>query len=97
MLHRRLAPVVIRRGGKIEPRLIELMAVFEMKPGKDGLTGQANDKPGPPFEFKAVDRDTFQFSRLILRFVRDKAGKVVGLECSNPLLRNVKFTRLSDR
>jgi CubicO group peptidase (beta-lactamase class C family) len=79
----------------------ELMAVFEMTPGKDGLTGRANDRPGPPFEFKPVDRDTFQFagqlSGLILRFVRDKAGKVAALEYSNPLLRNVKFTRLSDR
>ncbi len=75
----------------------ELMADFQMKPGKDSLIGQANDRPGPPFEFKPVDRDTFQFSGLILRFVRDKAGKVTGLEYSNPLLRNVKFTRLSDR
>jgi CubicO group peptidase (beta-lactamase class C family) len=79
----------------------ELMAVFEMKPGKDGLMGQANDRPGPPFEFKPVDRDTFQLAGqsagLTLRFVRDKAGKVAGLEYSNPILRNVKFTRLSDR
>ena len=28
----------------------ELMAVFEMTPGKDGLMGRANDRPGPPFE-----------------------------------------------
>ena len=32
-----------------------------------------------------------------MRFHRDKAGKVVSLDFSNPLLRNVKFTRLSDR
>ena len=75
----------------------ELMAVFEMTPGKDGLMGQANDAPGPPLAFKPVDRDTFQFSGLTLRFVRDKAGKVTGLEYSNPLLRKVKFTRQSDR
>jgi hypothetical protein len=75
----------------------ELMAVFEMTPGKDGLMGQANERPGPPFEFKPVDRDTFQFAGLILRFVRDKTGRVAGLEYSNPLLRNVKFTRLSER
>ncbi|MDQ3683908.1 MAG: serine hydrolase [Bacteroidota bacterium] len=75
----------------------ELMAVFEMTPGKDGLMGRANDRPGPPFEFKPVDRDTFQFAGIILRFVRDKAGKVVGLDFSNPVLRKVKFTRLSDR
>lgn len=75
----------------------ELMAVFEITPGKDGLLGRANDAPGEPLIFKPVDRDTFLFAGLILRFTRDKAGKVVGLDFSNPLIRNVKFTRLSDR
>jgi CubicO group peptidase (beta-lactamase class C family) len=74
----------------------ELMAVFEMTPGKDGLLGHANDAPGEPLVFKPVDRDTFQLAGLIMRFTRDKAGKVVGLDFSNPLIRNVKFTRLSD-
>ena len=32
-----------------------------------------------------------------LRFRRDSSGKVVGLEYSNPLLRKVKFRRLSGR
>lgn len=75
----------------------ELMAVFEMTPGKDGLLGRANDAPGAPLVFKPVDRDTFQFAGVLLRFTRDKAGKVVGLDFSNPLLRKVKFTRLNDR
>jgi CubicO group peptidase (beta-lactamase class C family) len=75
----------------------ELIAVFEMTPGKDGLLGRANDAPGEPLAFKPVDRDTFQFAGVILRFTRDKAGKVVGLDFSNPLLRNIKFTRLADR
>ncbi|HEX4945397.1 MAG TPA: serine hydrolase domain-containing protein, partial [Blastocatellia bacterium] len=55
----------------------ELMAVFEMLPGKDGLLGRANDAPGAPLAFKPVDRDTFQFAGITLRFTRDKAGKVV--------------------
>jgi len=75
----------------------ELMAVFELTPGKDGLQGRANDAPGEPLVFKPVDRDTFQFAGVILRFTRDKAGKVVGLDFSNPVLRKVKFTRLSER
>ena len=75
----------------------ELIAVFEMTPGKDGLLGRANDAPGEPLGFKPVDRDTFQFAGVILRFTRDKAGKIVGLDFSNPLIRNVKFTRLNDR
>ncbi|HEX4947440.1 MAG TPA: hypothetical protein VFZ34_12280, partial [Blastocatellia bacterium] len=75
----------------------ELMAAFEMTIGQDGLLGRANDAPGAPLAFKPVDRDTFQFAGITLRFTRDKAGKVVGLDFSNPLLRKVKFTRLSDR
>jgi hypothetical protein len=68
-----------------------------MTVGKDGLLGRANEAASEPFVFKPVARDTFQFAGLILRFTRDKAGKVVGLDFSNPVLRKVKFTRLSDR
>jgi CubicO group peptidase (beta-lactamase class C family) len=75
----------------------ELMAVFELSPGKDTLLGRANDAPGAPLVFKPVARDTFQFAGLLLRFTRDQVGKVVGLNFSNPLLRKVKFTRLNDR
>lgn len=74
----------------------ELMATIELSVGKDGLTGRANDKPGPPFEFSPIYRDAFQFAGVVLHFVRDKAGKVVALEYSNPMLRNVKFIRLSN-
>ena len=31
-----------------------------------------------------------------LRFRRDATGKVVGFDFTNPVLRNVTFTRLSD-
>jgi CubicO group peptidase (beta-lactamase class C family) len=75
----------------------ELMAVFEATPGKDSLMVRANDSPRALLEFKPATRDTFQFAGIILRFTRDKAGKVIGLDFSNPLLRKVKFTRLSDR
>ena len=34
---------------------------------------------------------------MTVRFRRDKAGKVVGFDYSNPVVRNIKFTRLSDR
>ena len=34
-----------------------------------------------------------KIGQMLLRFTRDKAGKVTGLEYSNPLLRKVKFTR----
>lgn len=75
----------------------ELRAVFQMAPGKDGLMIRINDAPGDGFEFRQVDRDTFQRGMMTVRFHRDKAGKVVGFDYSNPVLRNIKFTRLSDR
>jgi hypothetical protein len=59
------------------------------------LTVRANDAAGG--EFKPVDRDTFQLAGVILHFRRDQAGKIVAVEFSNPVVRNIKFTRLNDR
>ena len=73
----------------------ETRAIFEFAPGKEGLMVCLNDSRA--FEFKPVDRDTFQLGGMILRFKRDKRGKVVGFDYSNPAVRNIKFTRLSDR
>jgi hypothetical protein len=75
----------------------ELKAVIQMAPGKSGLSGRVNDTPGPAVEFRAVDRDTFQFGMLTLRFRRDTTGNVVALDFSNPVLRSIKFTRLTER
>ena len=72
----------------------ELMGYFDATPTKDGLAVRAND--ANTIEFKPVERDTFQIGGSTLRFRRDKAGKVTGLEYTNPLLRNVKFTRISN-
>jgi CubicO group peptidase (beta-lactamase class C family) len=73
----------------------ESRAVFEIAPGKGGLMIRVNDSQA--FEFKPVDRDTFQLGGMILRFRRDNAGKVVALDYSNPVVRNIEFTPLSDR
>jgi hypothetical protein len=34
---------------------------------------------------------------MIVRFTRDKAGAVVGMNYSNPVVRNIKFVRVKDR
>lgn len=52
---------------------------------------------GAGFVFRPVNRDTFMLSRMTVRFQRDKGGKVVAFDYSNPVVRNIKFTRLSDR
>jgi hypothetical protein len=75
----------------------ELRAVIELALGTAGLTGRLNDVPAPGFPFRPVGRDTFQFGRITMRFLRDNAGKVVALDFSNPVLRSIRFTRVSDR
>src|SRR5690606_5072421 len=72
----------------------ELLASFEFTPGKEVLMGNANNSPRPPTPFKPVEPDTFQVAMTIIRFRRDAAGKVTGLEYTNPVLRNVKFVRV---
>ncbi|WP_210489141.1 serine hydrolase domain-containing protein [Rufibacter aurantiacus] len=75
----------------------EIGAFFEMSSANNSLMGRANDAPGPDFEFKPVSQDTFQLGGLTLRFVRDKSGKVVALDYSNPVVRNIRFTRSGDQ
>jgi hypothetical protein len=73
----------------------ELKAVIQMAPGKGGLMGRINETPGAAVPFAPVDRDTFQLGMLTIRFRRDPTGTVVGLDFSNPVLRNIKFTRVA--
>jgi CubicO group peptidase (beta-lactamase class C family) len=75
----------------------EIGSVFQMVPKKDGLMMRFELSPDKALEFRPVDRDTFQLSRVTLRFLRDKDGKVVAFDYSNPVVRNIKFTRLNDR
>ena len=64
--------------------------------GKGGLLGRINDARGDGYPFMPVDRDTFQLGMLTIRFRRDAAGNVAGLDFTNPVVRNVKFTKLID-
>jgi CubicO group peptidase (beta-lactamase class C family) len=75
----------------------ETGSAFRVVPGKDGLVFHLEGSPGKGSEIRPVYRDTFQISRVTVRFLRDKDGKVVGFDYSNPVVRNIKFTRLSDR
>lgn len=42
-----------------------------------------------------VARDVFQVARMTFRFLRDEAGRAVGIDHSNPVLRWVRFTRVN--
>ncbi|HEX7706869.1 MAG TPA: serine hydrolase domain-containing protein [Thermoanaerobaculia bacterium] len=74
----------------------ELKAVIDVASIKDGLSIRLNDAPDKVLELRAVERDAFQRGMMIVRFRRDAAGKVKGFDYSNPLLRNIRFTRLSE-
>jgi CubicO group peptidase (beta-lactamase class C family) len=74
----------------------ETGAAFRVAPGKDGLVVHLEGSSGKGSEIRPVYRDTFQVGRMMLRFRRDNAGKVVAFDYSNPLIRNLKLTRLSD-
>ena len=67
-------------------------------PGKDGLVIRLERFAGRRVSNSSRSIATpFSSARMTMRFLRDKAGKVVGFDYSNPVLRNIKFTRLSDR
>jgi len=72
----------------------EIGSIFGIEPQEIGLKMRLEHSPDKALELKPVDPDTFQFSRITVRFCRDETGKVVALEYSNPMLRNIKFTRL---
>ena len=71
----------------------DLLATFDATPSKEGLAVRANQ--ARTLEFKPAEHDTFLFAASMIRFRRDKAGKVIGLEYTNPLLREVKFARVN--
>ncbi|HKO96797.1 MAG TPA: serine hydrolase domain-containing protein [Pyrinomonadaceae bacterium] len=71
----------------------EIGSAFKIVPGNDGLVVHLEGSSGKGSEIRPVHRDTFQVARVILRFVRDKDGKVVGMDYSNPVVRNIRFIR----
>jgi CubicO group peptidase (beta-lactamase class C family) len=75
----------------------DLGVVYQVLPGKTGLIMRLELSPDKAVEFVPVDQDAFQLGRAVIRFRRDKAGKVIGLAYSNPLVRNIPFRRLDGR
>lgn len=71
----------------------EIGAFFDMTVVNNVLRGRANDAPGDGFIFTPVKPDTFQLAGVTLHFIRNKAGEVVALDYSNPIVRHIKFTK----
>lgn len=75
----------------------ELGSVFEILPGNGTLTMRFESAPEKSLELTPVDRNTYMRSLMIVRFRRDASGKVVGFDYGNPVVRNIRFTRLGER
>lgn len=95
-----------RRAGGFKPSVADLNAfagqyesnemgsVLEIVPEKEGLVMRFYRNPSKALHFKPVDHDTYMMNMMTIRFIRNKEGKVVGYDYSNPLVRNVRFTKL---
>ncbi|MBC7850712.1 MAG: DUF3471 domain-containing protein, partial [Chitinophagaceae bacterium] len=73
----------------------EIGAIFKIEPKEDGLQLHLEHAPEKNLKCLPIDTDTFQAGRMMVRFRRDKSGKVIGMNYSNPLLRKINFTRLA--
>lgn len=69
------------------------IGAVEITPTATGLSGTLNGSPA--IEFAPVDPDVFQRGATTMRFRRDAAGTVIGLDMTNPSLRNAHFPRRS--
>ncbi|HEU0012068.1 MAG TPA: serine hydrolase [Longimicrobium sp.] len=69
------------------------IGVVEITPAGNGLSGRLNGLP--PMVFAPVHPDVFQLGPTTLRFRRGTDGTVVGLDLTNPGLRNAHFPRRS--
>lgn len=74
----------------------EIGSIFQVVAGENGLVVRLEHAPKTSVPLRPVERDTFQAGMMMMRFVRDQSGKVVAINYSNPVLRKVKFTRLSE-
>ncbi len=75
----------------------EAGSVVELVPTTGGLVLRFFRDASRSLPFAPADRDTFMLSQMVMRFVRDKDGKVTGFDYGNPALRKVRFTRVADR
>jgi CubicO group peptidase (beta-lactamase class C family) len=75
----------------------ELGTIFEIVPGTNGLAMRFERSPEKALELTPVERDTYMRSMMIVRFRRDASGTITGFDYGNPVVRNIRFTRLGDR
>jgi hypothetical protein len=72
----------------------ELTAEMEIAVEKGNLMLRFYRTPDKFLPLMPVERDTFMAGQMVLRFVRDEAGKVIGYDYGNPILHDVRYTRV---
>ncbi|MDF2193747.1 serine hydrolase domain-containing protein [Paraflavitalea sp. CAU 1676] len=75
----------------------EIGTVFELIAGDRGLEVRMEHAPTKRVPLRPVDFETFNTSQMFFRFIRDKAGKVVAFDYTNPVARHVAFKKLSEK
>jgi hypothetical protein len=75
----------------------ELGSVLEIVPGEKGIVMRFESAPDRALELTPVERDSWMRSMMIVRFRRDGSGRVVGFDYGNPLVHDIRFTRLGAR
>ena len=71
----------------------EIGTTFKISARQNSLEIQLEHKPENSLEFRPVDTDTFQWGRMTVRFHRDDNGDVTGFLYTNPVIRNIPFSR----
>ncbi len=71
----------------------ELRSLVEIVPDGAGLIMRSVATPEKSLTFTAVGRETFMLRLMTIRFIRDDAGNVIGYDYSNPVVRNLRYTR----
>lgn len=72
----------------------EIGTTINVSPGKKGLTVTLDHSPDNSLDFESAGRDVFQWNgRMFIRFQRSKSGKIISLDYSNPVMRNVSFMK----
>jgi hypothetical protein len=84
----------VRSAGRYESD--EVGAIFQIEAGEGVLVARVEHSPDRTVELTPVDPDTFMLSMVMVRFHRDGAGNVTRLDYSNPAVRDLRFTRLTD-
>ena len=73
----------------------EIGAEFIIEAGEKGIIVRISHAPDKNLEFKPIDTDAFGSGRMMVRFRRDKTGKVIAFDYGNPVLRKVSFAKVS--